>query len=244
MVAVGSRQSQPSRGGTIVSRILIVEDDPLLSTELTRALSSDAFECHVATDGQTGLEMALEDTYDLVMLDIMLPKLNGYQACAELRARDMLVPILMLTAKVGEWDEAEALDTGADDYLAKPVSMVVLKAHVHALIRRSQLLPVSRVTWAGLTLDRTARTCSSTDAVVQLTGREVEVMARLMLAQGSPVSKDELISVIWGGCDAFAADRNIIVVYVKRLREKLRGPFGHSVIETVHGVGYRVAEPQ
>jgi DNA-binding response OmpR family regulator len=224
-----------------MSRILVVEDDDLLSHELVRTLSGAAFDCDVASDGKSGLKLALENEYDLVLLDIMLPKLNGYQVCAGLRSKNKLVPILMLTAKSGEWDEAEALETGADDYLMKPVSMVVLQAHVHALIRRSRLLPVPRIKWEGMTLDRVARTLKNGDAMVDLTGREMEVLARLMLADGAPVSKEELVSAIWGSHGEADVDPNIIVVYVKRLREKLKVRLAGIVIETVHGVGYRLS---
>jgi DNA-binding response OmpR family regulator len=220
----------------------MVEDDRLVGQEISQALSEEGFECDVASDGETGLELALENSYDVVMLDIMVPGLNGYQLCAKLRAEDLLVPILMLTAKSGEWDEAEALETGADDYLVKPVSMVVLKAHLHALIRRSQLLPAPKVTWTGLTLDRTLRTCSDGEATVQLTGREVEVLAALLIAQGGTISKEGLFSTIWGTKDQADIDPSITVVYVKRLREKFEKAMGRKVIETVHGVGYRVEE--
>jgi DNA-binding response OmpR family regulator len=223
-------------------RILIIDDDPILGQEVSRALHGEGFACDIAIDGETGLEMALTNPYDLVVLDIMVPRFNGYQICAQLRSRDLVVPILMLTAKGGEWDEAEALDTGADDYLVKPVSLVVLKAHVHALIRRAHLLPAPKVTWSDLTLDRSMRTCDDGAAMVHLTGREVEVLASLLNAQGEIVSKEELFSTIWGTGGAAEVDPNIIVVYVKRLREKFEIAMGRKIIETVHGVGYRVGE--
>jgi DNA-binding response OmpR family regulator len=223
-------------------RILMVEDDPVVGQEISQALYEEGFECDMASDGEVGLEMALQDSYEVVMLDIMVPGFNGYQICAKLRAEDLRVPILMLTAKSGEWDEAEALETGADDYLMKPVSIVVLKAHLQALIRRSQLLPAPKVMWSGLTLDRTRRTCCDGKTEVHLTGREVEVLATLLIAQGATVSKDELFSTIWGATGSPEVDRSIIVVYVKRLREKFETAMGRKVIETVHGVGYRVEE--
>ena len=226
-----------------MSRILVVEDDDILSNELVRTLCGASFECDVAPDGLSGMELALEKAYDLVLLDIMLPGLNGYQVCAGLRSKDNLVPILMLTAKNGEWDEAEALETGADDYLSKPVSMVVLQAHIQALIRRSRLLPLPRIEWEQMTLDRVERTVRVGEAVVTLTGREMEVLARLMLARGVPVSKDDLVTSVWGSNGGVEMDRNIIVVYVKRLREKLSGPLGRTAIETVHGVGYQLTRP-
>jgi DNA-binding response OmpR family regulator len=224
-----------------MNRILVVEDDQLLSEELVRALSEAGFVCDVASNGTSGLSLALANGYDLVLLDIMLPGLNGYQVCARLRSKDWHMPILVLTAKGGEWDEAEALETGADDYLTKPFSMVVLRAHIEALIRRSRLLPAPRIEWEGMSLDRVTRTFRHGEATVELTGREMEVLARLMLAHGEPVSKEELVSTIWGDPDDVEMDCNTIVVYIKRLRNKLRKPPQPIVIETIHGIGYRLA---
>lgn len=147
------------------------------------------------------------------------------------------MPILMLTAKVGEWDEAEALDTGADDYVTKPVSMMVFLAHVRALIRRSQIFPQRHMELSGTTLDPLRRLCVSGGIQVSLTGREVEVLAALMAAKGEVVDKVELLNRVWGR--DFKGDRNIAEVYVRRLRKKLEPVFGRQMVATVHGVGYR-----
>ena len=218
-------------------RILVVEDDRSFAANLQLAIESAGFECDVAHDGAVAVEQVADGEYDLVVLDIMLPGLNGFQVCAELRQRELSVPILMLTAKAGEWDEAESLDTGADDYLTKPVSMIVLMAHVRALLRRSQLFPSSQLAFDGVTLDPVKRVCRYGRTQVQLSGREVEVLAALMAAEGSVIPKSDLVARVWG--DDFQGDRNIAEVYVRHLRKKLERPLGRQVVTTVHGVGYR-----
>ena len=224
-------------------RILVVEDDPSLASSLRRTLESAGFTCDLAFDGRTGYERARSGDYALVIMDILLPAMNGFLACAELRRRGHDVPILMLTAKAGEWDEAEALDTGADDYLIKPVSMTVFLAHVRALIRRSQWFSGRQITIDGITLDPVRRLCAYAGAEVALSGREVEVLAALMVAKGGAVNKAELVNNVWGA--DFSGDRNIAEVYVRNLRRKLEPAFARPVIGTVHGVGYRfcVADP-
>jgi two-component system OmpR family response regulator len=218
-------------------RVLIVEDDWVLADSLRRALEAADFVCHVALDGVTGLEKACSSEYDLVVLDIMLPSMSGFRVCADIRACGISVPILMVTAKDGEWDEAESLDIGADDYLTKPVSMVVFLAHVRALIRRSKLFRNASLTVDGITLDPVRHICTYHSAEVQLSGREVEVLAYLMDYEGSAVDKGALVAAIWGA--DFEGDRNIAEVYVRHLRKKLEPRFGRRIIETVHGLGYR-----
>jgi DNA-binding response OmpR family regulator len=222
-----------------VVTILLVEDDENLTTGLRRVLESSGYSVDVAADGAVGLERALTSRYDLVVLDIMLPSLNGFKICAELRAHSVWAPILMLTAKSGEWDQEESLDTGADDYLIKPVSMPVLLAHVRALLRRAQVFDARRLEAVGLTLDPVRNSCSQGEVDVQLSAKEVEVLAFLMTRRGA-VSKTELIAGVWGS--EFPGDPNIVEVYVRHLRRKLEPPFGRKIIETVRGVGYRLAE--
>jgi two-component system OmpR family response regulator len=218
-------------------RILVVEDDWVLADNLRRALEAADFECDVALDGITGFENARSGAYDLVVLDIMLPAMSGFRVCADIRACGLLMPILMVTAKAGEWDEAESLDTGADDYLTKPVSMVVFLAHVRALIRRSKLFRNASLTVDGVTLDPVRHVCVYRSTEVQLSGREVELLAHLMGAEGSVVDKGDLVVGIWG--PDFEGDRNIAEVYVRHLRKKLEPRFGRKIVETVHGLGYR-----
>lgn len=218
-------------------RILVVEDDPALAVGLQRTLEAAGFECDVVHDGRSGCEQALTGDYALIVLDILLPGLNGFRICELLREEGSKVPVLMLTAKIGEWDEAEGLDTGADDYLTKPASMVVFVAHVRALIRRSLLFEVGPMAVGGITLDPIRRVCEFDSLRVSLSGREVEVLAMLMKAAGRPVDKDDLLSGVWG--PDFSGDRNIVEVYVRRLRKKLDPVFGRPVVATVHRSGYR-----
>jgi DNA-binding response OmpR family regulator len=218
-------------------RILVIEDDETFARGVQLALEADGYRTDIALDGGLGLEMALAHSYDLFVLDIMLPSINGFKICAELRHRSVWTPILMLTAKVGEWDQAESLDTGADDYLTKPVSMVVLLAHVRALIRRAQVFESRHIAIDGLVLDRVRHCCSNGKTEVELSGREAEVLASLMTRRGQLVSKADLVSTVWG--EDFQGDGNIVEVYVRHLRKKLESPFGRRIIETVRGAGYR-----
>jgi two-component system OmpR family response regulator len=218
-------------------RILVIEDDETLAGGIRRALDASGYRTDVALDGATGLEMALSQPYDLHVVDIMLPAVNGFKICEELRRRYVWAPILMVTAKQGEWDQAESLEIGADDYLTKPVSMVVLLAHVKALIRRAQVFEPRHIAVDGLTLDRVRRTCGDRTTEVALSSREAEVLACLMTQHGHVVPKADLVTMVWG--DGFRGDGNIVEVYVRHLRNKLERPFGRTVIETVRGAGYR-----
>ena len=173
---------------------------------------------------------------DLVILDIMLPRMNGFQVCAALRKAGMWAPVLMLSAKTGEWDQDESLEAGADDYLTKPVSMVVLLAHVRALLRRAQLFDQGQLKVGGLILDPVRHTCGDGQTEVSLTSREVELLANLMLNRHRIVPKSELIAQVWG--KDFTGDHNIVEVYIGHLRKKLEGPLQRAVIDTVRGTGY------
>jgi DNA-binding response OmpR family regulator len=225
------------RGRRVSMRILVVEDDRSLAASLQRVLESAGFACDVAFDGSAGCLRAQSGDYALIVMDILLPEMNGFRVCAELRRGGLDVPILMLTAKAGEWDEAESLDTGADDYLTKPASMTVFLAHVRALIRRSRLFHQRQIELDGMILDPLRRLCASQGIEVSLSGREAEVLAALMLARGGVVDKAELVNKVWGA--HFKGDRNIVEVYVRHLRRKLEPTLGRQLIATVHGVGYR-----
>ncbi|MEU4891596.1 response regulator transcription factor [Streptomyces sp. NPDC044780] len=215
-------------------RLLIVEDERRLAVSLAKGLRAEGFAVDVVHDGREGLHRAREGAYDLVVLDIMLPGLNGYRVCAELRAAGSEVPILMLTAKDGEYDEAEGLDTGADDYLTKPFSYVVLVARVRALLRRrgSGASPVVRV--GTLTVDRGTRRVERDSREVALTAKEFSVLEQLATRAGEVVSKPEILEHVWDF--AYDGDPNIVEVYVSALRRKL----GAGLIETVRGAGYRL----
>ena len=217
-------------------RVLVVEDEKRLAATLKRGLGSEGFAVDVALDGTQGLWMAREHAYDAVVLDIMLPGINGYKICGTLREEGNWMPILMLTAKDGEYDEAEALDTGADDFLSKPFSFVVLVARLRALLRRG-VRPRPSVLAAGdLFLDPAARSCRRGGVDIALTPREFSLLEYLLRRAGEAVSKTEILEHVWDY--DFEGDPNIVEVYVGYLRRKIDGPFGRRGIETVRGAGY------
>ena len=220
-------------------RVLVVEDEGALAEGIRRGLEVEGFATDVAHDGTDGLSMALEHAYDAIVLDIMLPGLNGYRVCAELRAADVWTPILMLTAKDGEYDEAEALDTGADDYVTKPFSYVALVARLHALIRRGATERPPVLEAGDLRFDPGARRAWRAQTEVRLTAREASLLEFLLHRAGEVVSKSEILDHVWD--DRFDGDLNIVEVYVRHLRNKLDRPFGRDSIETVRGAGYRLA---
>jgi DNA-binding response OmpR family regulator len=221
-------------------KLLLVEDDTKLAASVKRGLEVEGFAVEVAHDGEDGLWMATEGRYDLIVLDIMLPGRNGYLICGELRAAGNWTPILMLTAKGGELDEAEALDTGADDYLAKPFSFAVLVARIRALVRRAAARAPAPVEAGGLRLDPASRRVWCRDTEVVLTAREHDVLEYLVRRAGQVLSKDEILAGVWD-LD-FEGDPNIVEVYIGRLRRKLAAASGRgSPIETVRGAGYRLA---
>jgi DNA-binding response OmpR family regulator len=220
-------------------RVLVVEDEKRLAAGLKKGLEAEGFATDVALNGTDGLWMAREHQYDAIVLDIMLPGMNGYRICATLRDEGIWTPILMLTAKDGEYDEAEALDTGADDFVTKPFSFLVLLARLRALIRRGAgERPV--VLQAGdLRFDPGARRVWRGDVEVQLTAREMALLEFLLRRAGQVASKIDVLDHVWDY--GFDGDPNIVEVYVRRLRNKLDRPFGRSTIETVRGAGYRLA---
>ncbi|MFJ1898062.1 MULTISPECIES: response regulator transcription factor [unclassified Streptomyces] len=215
-------------------RLLIVEDEKRLAISLARGLTAEGFAVDVVHDGPEGLHRASEGGYDLVVLDIMLPGMNGYRVCAALRAAGHEVPILMLTAKDGEYDEAEGLDTGADDYLTKPFSYVVLVARVRALLRRRGGSASPVVTAGALRMDTAARRIHLAGDEIALTTKEFAVLEQLVLRAGQVVSKAEILEHVWDF--AYDGDPNIVEVYVSTLRRKL----GAAAIRTVRGAGYRL----
>jgi DNA-binding response OmpR family regulator len=221
-------------------KLLLVDDDRSLTLSLRRGLQAEGFTCDVANDGDVGLWMATESAYDLIVLDLMLPSRNGFQVCADLRALDNWVPILMLTAKDGDLDQAEALDTGADDYLSKPFSFAVLVAHIRALLRRSAGRPPAPVDVGDLRIDPAARRVSRAGHAIELTTRQFQVLEFLVRRSGQVVSKDEILAGVWE--QEFDGDPNIVEVYVRRLRSRIDEPFGRRSIETVRGAGYRIVD--
>jgi len=219
-------------------RILVVEDEERLAAGLKQGLEADGFATDVARTGTDGLWMAREFPYDAIVLDLMLPELNGYRICATLRDEGNWTPILMLTAKDGELDEAEGLDTGADDYLTKPCSHLVLVAHLRALIRRGGRERPAVLVAGELRFDPAAREARRGEVAVALTAREMAVLEYLLRRAGEVVPKADILDHVWDL--GFDGDPNIVEVYVGHLRNKLDRPFGRTSIETVRGVGYRL----
>jgi DNA-binding response OmpR family regulator len=219
-------------------RVLVVEDEKRLAAGLRKGLEAEGFAVDVALTGTDGLWLAREQPYDAIVLDIMLPELNGYQVCATLRDEGNWSPILMLTAKEGEWDEVEALDTGADDYLTKPFSFAVLVARLRALLRRGARERPAILEAGDLGLDPAARAAWRGEAELDLTAREMALLEFLLRRKGEVVSKREVLDHVWDY--DFEGDPNIVEVYVRHLRNKLDRPFGRHAIETVRGAGYRL----
>jgi DNA-binding response OmpR family regulator len=220
-------------------RILVVEDEQRLGAALRRGLEREGFGVDVAETGTEGLWLATEATYDAIVLDVLLPGMNGFQVCAELRARGRWTPILMLTAKDGALDEVEALDTGADDFLSKPFEYPVLLARLRALLRRGGGERPVVLTAGDLRLDPAEHRCWRGDQEVPLTRREFAVLEQLLRRKGEVLSKAEILEHVWDF--AFDGDPNIVEVYIAYLRRKIDTPFGRRSIETIRGVGYRLA---
>jgi DNA-binding response OmpR family regulator len=217
-------------------RLLIVEDERRLALSLANGLTAEGFAVDVVHDGVTGLHRASEGTYDLIVLDIMLPGMNGYRVCAALRAAGDETPVLMLTAKDGEYDEAEGLDTGADDYLTKPFSYVVLLARVRALLRRRTRGAKAVLRLGTLSVDPGSRRVAVGEREVEVTAKEFAVLEHLAVRAGDVVSKGEILEHVWDF--AYEGDVNIVEVYVSALRRKL----GTGWIATVRGAGYRLVD--
>jgi two-component system OmpR family response regulator len=221
-------------------RVLLVEDEVGLADAVTRGLAAEGFEVEAVHDGLEGLAIARERRHAAVILDIMLPGMNGYQVCRTLREEGVWTPILMLTAKDGEWDEAEALDTGADDFLSKPFSFVVLVARLRAILRRGAAPRPAVLEVGDLHLDPATREVDRAGTAIELTAREFALLEHLMRHAGEVVSKSALLEEVWG--HDHDADPNVVEVYVGYLRKKVDAPFGRHSVVTIRGAGYRVVD--
>jgi DNA-binding response OmpR family regulator len=221
-------------------RVLVVEDERRLAAAVKRGLEAEGFAVDLAHDGVSGLHMAREGGYDSVVLDIMLPGLSGYRVCAQLRAEENWVPVLFLSAKDGEYDQADGLDLGADDYLTKPFSYVVLAARLRALLRRG-VVPRPAVLRAGdLSLDPATRAVRRGEVIIDLTGREFSLLEYLLRRAGQVVAKAELLVHVWDDPEEIV-DLNVVEVYIGYLRRKIDAPFGRHAVRTVRGAGYLLA---
>lgn len=220
-------------------RLLLVEDDRSLAEVTRRGLVGEGHVVDLARDGKEGCLKAVHGEYDVVILDIMLPLMNGYDILKQMRANDVWTPVLMLTAKDGEWDQADAFDLGADDYLTKPFSFVVLNARLRALARRGGSERPAQLTAKGLVLDPATHLVKRGEHSIDLTPREFNLLAYLMQQKGAVVTKAQILDGVWGS--EHDGDPNVVEVYVGYLRKKLDTPFGEHTIQTVRGVGYRLA---
>ncbi|TYL55770.1 response regulator transcription factor [Nocardioides sp. BGMRC 2183] len=220
-------------------RVLVVDDERRLARSLKLGLEAEGFSVDLAHDGDDGLWYARENNYDAIVLDLMLPGINGYQVCAALRTERNWTPILMLTAKDGEWDQVEGLDTGADDYLTKPFSFAVLVARLRAIARRGARERPTALEVGDLVIDPAARTVRRGESDVPLTSREFAVLSFLARHKGEVVSKSQILNAVWDF--DFDGDPNIVEVYIRHLRNKVDRPFGRTAIQTIRGAGYRLA---
>jgi len=221
-------------------RVLVVEDEVSLAEVVRRGLTREGFVVDVMHDGQDGLWAASESAYDVIVLDIMLPKLDGYQVIARLREAGVWTPVLMLTAVDGEHDQAEAFNLGADDYLTKPFSFIVLVARLRALVRRGAPERPVVMTNGTLSLDPVRRRVLRGETQITLTPKEFALLTFLMMHVGEVVTKATILDAVWD--PAYDGDVNIVEVYIGYLRRKIDAPFSVESIETVRGVGYRLLE--
>ncbi|MGB8383505.1 MAG: response regulator transcription factor [Dermatophilaceae bacterium] len=221
-------------------RVLLVEDEESLAQVLRRGLEREGFVVDVQANGEDGLWAATETAYDAIVLDIMLPKLNGYRVLEQLRDRRVWTPVLMLTAKDGVYDQTDAFDLGADDYLTKPFSFVVLVARLRALIRRGAPERPLALVVGELSLDTVTRRVHRAGSEIPLTPKEFALLSFFMHRPGVVVTKSEILDHVWD--QAYDGDVNIVEVYVGYLRKKIDAPFQRHSIETIRGVGYRLLE--
>jgi len=219
-------------------RILIVEDEHRLSGILKNGFKEDGFAVDQAFDGEEGKYLAENEPYDLVVLDIMLPKIDGLELCRQLRQQNIKTPALMLTAKSATEDKVAGLDSGADDYLTKPFSFIELRSRVHALIRRShqETLPTLRVN--DLQLDPLKHAVRRGQKTIKLTPKEFSILELLLRHQGEVVSRTTIIEHVWDY--NFDGLSNVVDVFVASLRKKINAGTKSKLIQTIHGVGYKI----
>ena len=222
-------------------RLLVVEDESRLAASLRTGLEAEGFAVDIAPDGAEGLWFAREHQYDAILLDVMLPVLDGYQVCRTLREESNWTPILMLTAMDGELDQVEGLDIGADDYVVKPFSFQILLARLRSLTRRGVQERPAKLEVGDLVLDPASRQATRGGVPLRLTTRELSLLELLMRRRGDLVSRQQILENVWDY--GFEGDPNIIDVYIARLRRKIDRPFDRADIETLRGSGYRLRLP-
>ncbi|WP_300682512.1 response regulator transcription factor [Nocardioides sp.] len=222
-------------------KVLVVDDEQTLARAIKRGLEAEGFLTEIVHDGLAGRERALAGEFDVIVLDLMVPGRNGYDVCRDLRRAEVWTPVLILTAKDGEYDEVDAFDLGADDYLTKPFSFPVLVARLRALVRRGGPERPPVLTAGDLTLDPASRSVHRGGTEIALTAREYGVLHHLIRHKGTVVSKLDLLQDVWDlHHDGAENSENIVEVYIAYLRRKIDAPFGRAAIETVRGAGYRL----
>jgi DNA-binding response OmpR family regulator len=219
-------------------RVLVVEDETKLALAIARGLQGEGFEVDVAEDGERGLRAAIERSYDVILLDLMLPGLDGREVCSRLRQVENWTPILVLTALDGPRSEADLLGVGADDYVTKPFTFPVLLARMRALLRRAGRSADPECRVGDLMLDSRARRCLRGDVEIELTSREFELLDFMARRAGETLSKEAILDNVWDM--NFEGDPNLVEVYIRRLRNKIDRPFERDTIATVRGAGYRI----
>ncbi len=217
-------------------KVLLVDDEVGLTRAIARGLQAEGHAVDLAHDGISGRDAALRGGYDVVVLDIMLPGLQGYRVLEELRAQGVTTPVMMLSAKDGEYDQADAFDLGADDYLTKPFSFVLLSARLRALARRAHASPPTVLRAGDLVLDPLRRRVTRGETRIDLTPREFSLLQFLMTHPDRALEKTRILDHVWD--QAFDGDVNNVEIYVGYLRRKIDAPFGRRSIRTVRGVGY------
>jgi DNA-binding response OmpR family regulator len=215
-------------------RILVIEDDEAIRRVLERGLRAEGFDVDSCLDGPSGLWKGLEGGHAAIVLDLLLGGMSGYRVCEQLRAEGVTTPILVLTAKSGEYDQIDLLDAGADDFLTKPASIALITARLRALIRRAATLSTNVVERGGLRYDMATRSCTVHEVGVALTQREDQLLRHLLLANGACVTRQELLDDVWG--TESGTDGSIVDIYLRKLRAKLRP----VEVENVRGLGYRI----
>ena len=220
--------------------ILVVEDEQRLAFLLRRVLLEERHTVDLAYDGQTGLDLALSDTYDVVILDVMLPGLDGLEVCRQMRAEHIMTPVLMLTARGAVEDRVVGLNVGADDYLVKPFAMEELLARINALLRRRdrRFDEVPQLSAGDLTLDLVRHEARRAGRIIELTAKEFALLEYLMRHPGQVLTRTQIIDAVWRY--DLEALSNVVDIYIHYLREKIDHGFSHALIKTVRGVGYKI----
>jgi DNA-binding response OmpR family regulator len=215
-------------------RVLVIEDDEAIRSVLRRGLQAEGFDVDLCDDGPSGLWKALEGGHAAIVLDLLLPGLSGYRVCEQLREEGVATPILVLTAKSGEYDQIDLLDAGADDFLTKPASIALISARLRALIRRGAAIPTNLIERGVLRYDLATRSCTVAGVEITLTNREDQLLRTLLLGNGGCVSRQELLDDVWGS--ESGTDASIVDIYLRKLRAKL----DPVLVENVRGLGYRI----